>query len=172
MKLIFLGTGSAFTMDNYQSNILVDAPEGRLLIDCGGDARFSLAEHGVSATGITDVYISHLHNDHIGGLEWLGLTTYFAGSKDDPSRRPRLHVHHSLVEDLWLSLHGGMGTLQGRVANMETYFDVRPIVRNGDFTFAGTTFRTVQVVHSECEGDLGGFQTEHHPVRFYVLEII
>ena len=147
MKLIFLGTGSAFTMDNYQSNILVDAPEGRLLIDCGGDARFSLAEHGVSATGITDVYISHLHNDHIGGLEWLGLTTYFSGSKDDPSRRPRLHVHHSLVEDLWLSLHGGMGTLQGRVANMETYFDVRPIVRNGDFTFAGTTFRTVQVVH-------------------------
>ena len=37
MKLIFLGTGSAFTLDNYQSNILVDAPEGRLLIDCGSD---------------------------------------------------------------------------------------------------------------------------------------
>ena len=48
MKLIFLGTGSAFTLDNFQSNILVDAPEGRLLIDCGGDARRSLAEHGLT----------------------------------------------------------------------------------------------------------------------------
>ncbi len=147
MKLIFLGTGSAFTLDNYQSNILIDAPEGRLLIDCGGDARRSLAEHGLAAADISEVYISHLHADHIGGLEWLGLTTYFSGSKDDPSLRPRLHVHHTLVDDLWLSLHGGMGTIQGRVAKLDTYFDVQPIERNGGFTFAGTEFRTVQVVH-------------------------
>ena len=147
MKLIFLGTGSAFTLDNYQSNILVDASEGRLLIDCGGDARRSLAEQGLTATDISEVYVSHLHADHIGGLEWLGLTTYFSGSKDDPSLRPRLHIHHTLVDDLWLSLHGGMGTIQGRVANLDTYFDVRPIARNGSFTFAGTVYRTVQVVH-------------------------
>ena len=147
MRLIFLGTGSAFTLDNYQSNILVDASEGRLLIDCGGDARRSLAEQGLTATDISEVYVSHLHADHIGGLEWLGLATYFSGPKDDPSLRPRLHIHHTLVDDLWLSLHGGMGTIQGQVANLDTYFDVRPIARNGSFTFAGTVFRTVQVVH-------------------------
>lgn len=147
MKLVFLGTGSAFTLDNYQSNILIDAPGARLLIDCGGDVRRSLADRGLTATDISEVYISHLHADHIGGLEWLGLSTYFAGANDDPSRRPRLHLHHTLLDDLWLSLHGGMGTIQGRVADLDTYFDVRPIARNGSFTFAGTEFRTVQVVH-------------------------
>jgi ribonuclease BN (tRNA processing enzyme) len=147
MKLIFLGTGSAFTLDNYQSNILIDAPGGRLLIDCGDDARRSLAEQGLTATDISEVYVSHLHADHIGGLEWLGLVTYFSGSKDDPTRRPRLHVHHTLLDDLWLSLHGGMGTIQGRVAKLDTYFDVRPIARNGSFTFADIDFQAVQVVH-------------------------
>ncbi len=147
MKLIFLGTGSAFTLDNFQSNILIDAPEGQLLIDCGGDVRRSLAEQGRSAKDISAVYVSHLHADHIGGLEWLGLVTYFSGSKDDPSLRPRLHVHHTLVDDLWWSLHGGMGTIQGHVATLDTYFDVQPIERKGSFTFAGTDFRTVQVVH-------------------------
>lgn len=39
MKLILLGTGSAFTPEYYQSNMLIEAPEGRLLINCGGDAR-------------------------------------------------------------------------------------------------------------------------------------
>ena len=44
MKLTFLGVGSAFTLQYYQSNMLVDVPEGKLLIDCGSDARHSLAE--------------------------------------------------------------------------------------------------------------------------------
>lgn len=147
MKLTFLGTGSAFTLNNYQSNILVEAPQGRMLIDCGSDARRSLAGRGVDATDLSDIYVSHLHADHIGGLEWVGLCTYFRGSRNDPSLRPRLHIHHSLVDDLWASLHGGMGTIQGHAADLETYFDVRPIARNGSFTFAGVEYRTVQVVH-------------------------
>ena len=147
MKLIMLGTGSAFTLENYQSNMLVEAPEGRLLIDCGSDARRSVAAQGFSALDITDVYISHLHADHIGGLEWLGLVTYFTRTRNDPSLRPRLHLHRSLVDDLWLSLHGGMGTIEGHIADLDTYFEVHPIERNGGFEFAGTNFQIVQVVH-------------------------
>lgn len=147
MRLIFLGTGSAFTLENYQSNMLVEAPEGLLLIDCGGDARHSLARQGWTALDITDIYISHLHADHIGGLEWLGLVSYFARTRDDPSLKPRLHIRQTLVEDLWLSLHGGMGTIEGHIADLSTYFDLQPIDRNGSFEFAGTQFQTVQVVH-------------------------
>ncbi len=147
MKLIFLGTGSAFTLEHYQSNMLVEAPEGLLLIDCGGDARHSLAKQSLTALDITDVYISHLHADHIGGLEWLGIVSYFARTRNDPSLKPRLHIRRTLMEDLWQSLHGGMGTIEGHVADLSTYFDVRPIERNGSFEFAGTRFQTVQVVH-------------------------
>ncbi len=147
MKLVFLGTGSAFTMDYYQSNMLVEHDDQRMMIDCGGDARFSLNAQGLRALDITDVYISHLHADHIGGLEWLGLISYFVRSRNDPDLRPKLHLRETLVEDLWLSLHGGMGTVEGEVADLETFFAVHPIGRNGSFQFAGTKFQTVQVVH-------------------------
>ena len=133
MKLIFLGAGSAFTLDYYQSNMLVEAGEKRLLIDCGGDVRRSLADRSLSALDITDVYISHLHVDHIGGLEWLGLVSYFVRARNDPSLRPRLHVRRTLIDDLWQSLHGGMGTLEGQIAELHTFFDVHPIDRNGGF---------------------------------------
>jgi ribonuclease BN (tRNA processing enzyme) len=134
-------------MEYFQSNMLVKEGEQRLLIDCGGDVRHSLAAQDLSALDITDVYISHLHTDHIGGLEWLGLVTYFVRTKDDPSLRPRLHIRTPLIEDLWLSLHGGMGTVEGEVANLETFFALQQIERNGSFKFAGTRFQTVQVVH-------------------------
>ena len=147
VKLIVLGTGSAFTLEYYQSNMLIEGAEGRLLIDCGGDVRHSLAAQGLNALDITDVYISHLHTDHIGGLEWLGLVSYFVRTRNDPSAKPRLYLHQSLVEDLWHSLHGGMGTIEGHVADLSTYFDLRPIGRNGCFTFSGSEFQTVQVVH-------------------------
>ena len=92
MKLIFLGSGSAFTMDNYQSNMILETEtteveslslshkgvdvdvdlattRKRLLIDCGSDIRWSLAEQGLSYKDIQNIYISHLHPDHFSGLE-------------------------------------------------------------------------------------------------------
>src|SRR5438552_2225581 len=98
MKLVFLGSGAAFTVgDNFHSNMLLDDGHGHhLLIDCGTDARFSLHAIGKSYQDITDVYVSHLHADHCGGLEWLALTTKF----DAACKKPRLHVHRSLVSPL------------------------------------------------------------------------
>ena len=91
MKLTFLGVGShSATQQLYHSNMLLTADSGAgLLIDCGGDIRFSLAEQGIQAKelgrALDAVYISHLHSDHIGGLEWLAFTCYFGA----PRRRLR-----------------------------------------------------------------------------------
>lgn len=35
MKIKFLGSGSAFCFGNYQSNIMVETENKKLLIDCG-----------------------------------------------------------------------------------------------------------------------------------------
>lgn len=147
MKLIFLGSGSAFTVGekNYHSNqLLVNEAGQKLLIDCGGDTRHALHELGMGYEDITDVYISHLHADHTGGLEWLGFTTYF----DPNCRKPRLYINEPLAEKLWTNvLSGGMGSLQGKTANLGTYFDVTRIRFNGYFTWSELVFYLIQTVH-------------------------
>ena len=73
MQLLFLGSGSAFTVgdDNYHCNIVVtkthfaDPQCKRLLLDCGSDIRFSLHDAGLVPCQISDIYISHLHFDYI-----------------------------------------------------------------------------------------------------------
>lgn len=150
MKLTFLGTGSAFTMKNWQTNMLMEFDDGyKLLIDCGGDIRFALAEYGLSYLDINGVYVSHLHADHIGGLEWLAFTTYF-----DPrcADRPDLFISEFLVDDLWTrSLSGGLASLQGKRNTIERFFAVHAVEKNGAFRIGPPTnspeFHLVQTVH-------------------------
>src|ERR1700733_14991425 len=99
MRLIFVGSGSAFTVgaNNYQSNMLLESGQKRLLIDCGTDIRLSLYELGYTYRDIRHVFVSHLHADHIGGLEWLAFTSKF----NSGCQKPCLHINHQLVEDLW-----------------------------------------------------------------------
>lgn len=144
MKITFLGTGSAFTTDNWQSNILITKNDKHLLLDCGGDVRHGLSEHGLNYNDIDAVYISHLHADHIGGMEGLAFTTYFTPNRN----RPTLFLHESLTDQLWdESLCGGLASLEGRDANLDTYFYVSKVPDNGYFTWQGIKFAVVQTVH-------------------------
>lgn len=147
MKLIFLGSGSAFTVGekNYHSNqLLVDEHGQSLLIDCGGDTRHALNELNIGYDAITHVYISHLHADHTGGLEWLGFTTFF----DASCKRPTMFINEVLATKLWEHvLSGGMSSLQGHGADLDTYFDVERLPFNGAFVWSGITFHLVQTVH-------------------------
>jgi ribonuclease BN (tRNA processing enzyme) len=145
MKLIFAGSGSAFTLKNYQSNMIIESDHGKkLLIDCGSDARFSLGRLGITYADIDSVYISHLHADHVGGLEWLGFSTKF----DPQCRKPHLYISRFLKHELWSSvLSGGMHSLQGEVADLDTYFEIHSIRQNGSFLWEDIEFQLVQTVH-------------------------
>jgi len=144
MKLTFLGTGSAFALNNYQSNMLLEIDGKKLLIDAGGDIRHSLKAVGMSYKDIDAIYISHLHADHVGGMEYLALASYF-----DPNiNRLPLYINERLSSQLWNEvMKGGAGTLQNKIANLDTYFEVNSLPKNGKFIFEGTEFQTVQVVH-------------------------
>lgn len=147
MELLFLGSGSAHTLgaDNFQSNMILIADSGRrLLIDCGSDVRWSLARQGLSHLDITDIYISHLHADHVGGLEYIGFQTKF----DPRCRRPRLYLEASLVDPLWNhALRGGMGIISGMETKLETFFDVHIVTANNPFEWEGTRLEPVPAVH-------------------------
>ncbi len=145
MKLIFMGAGSAFSLENYQSNMILQDDDGTLLlIDCGADARFALQALGISYKQIDSVYISHLHSDHVGGLEWLGFTRKF-----DPSCvKPVLYISRFIKTELWSNvLSGGMLSLQGEVADLDTYFDVYSIPKDQGFIWDSVAFQLVQAVH-------------------------
>ncbi|MCP4399331.1 MAG: MBL fold metallo-hydrolase [bacterium] len=145
MQLIFLGSGSAFNLQNYQSNMLLKADDGSLLlIDCGADVRFSLHDQGYRYQDIDRVYISHLHSDHVGGLEWLGFTRKF----DPLCSKPHLYISRFIKHELWNNvLSGGMLSLQGEIADLDTYFKVHSIPKNHGFHWKQINFQLIQAVH-------------------------
>ncbi|WP_159717967.1 MBL fold metallo-hydrolase [Geminicoccus flavidas] len=145
-RLRFLGSGNAFTVGdgNWQSNMLIESAAGRrLLVDCGSDARLSLAEQGLQATDIDAVYVSHLHSDHIGGLEWLGFSTFF----NPAAGRPRMFVERNRVARLWASSLSGSMSRSG-IAKLEDYFDVESVPAEGGFEWEGQRFELTGMLHA------------------------
>jgi len=124
--------------------MLLTADNGKkLLIDCGSDVRHALHEQGLSYLDIHDVYVSHLHADHVGGLEWLAFTTKF----DPRCSKPCLHISSLLFDDLWdKSLKGGLSSIEGEEANIETYFDIDPI-ENEIFSWNDMEFQLHETDH-------------------------
>ena len=161
MEMLFVGTGAAFTLPprdqagrasekrNWQSNVVLRATSGQTLcIDCGGDARHSFWEQGLTHRDVGSVYITHPHADHIGGLEWLAFSSRF-----DPGYRglgvegrPILWVPRSYEHSLWEhSLRGGLRAIHGADMELADFFDVRPV--DEGFSFGGTSFKTVPGDH-------------------------
>ena len=147
MKLIFLGSGAAFGVknDNYHSNMILVADNNeRFLIDCGADARHSLADQGLFYSDIDHVYISHLHSDHVGGLEWLALCKYF----DPACNKPTIYAHPSILNIIWdHTLKGGLSTIQRVKTDLNFFFDIVKADQEGIFEWNGIKMQTVQSVH-------------------------
>lgn len=153
--MFFIGVGTLFaTSEYYHSNIIIVSESGRkLLVDCGSDIRFSLAEHNMRAVDaekqIDAVYFSHLHSDHIGGLEWLAFSTYFGPKRT----KCKLFGEERLMRDLWEhSLKGGLEHVQGRGMTLEDYFECHPVSEGGSFHWEGISFNLVKMPHviSSC----------------------
>ncbi|MBD2391634.1 MBL fold metallo-hydrolase [Aphanizomenon flos-aquae NRERC-008] len=164
-KLIFLGSGSAFTVgaNNFQSNmLLVTEKNHKLLIDCGTDIRLSLHAAGLSYLDITDIYISHLHSDHVGGLEYIAFSTLF----DPRCQKPNIYLSKDVSTNLWdRTLSGGLRFLEGDIATMNTFFEQHKIDRNGHFTWQEIKFDLVKVAHVD-----NGFYRMPSYGLFFTLE--
>ena len=152
MQLKFLGVSAAFVVgkDKYNSNMLITSASGKnLLIDCGADARHSLHRQNLSHSDIDAVYISHLHADHVGGLEWLGYTKYFIDK-----HIPDLYISHELDSSLWDNvLSGGMSTLENKQASLDTFFKVHAL-QSPSFVWEGYSFELIKVLHSISNGQV------------------
>ena len=146
MEIIFIGTGSAFTLKNNQTNLLIKQNDKLLLVDAGGDLRFSLQKMGLSYKDLDAAYISHLHSDHSSGLEYLAFCTYFDPFCKD--KKIQLYGNNEILRKGWNDTwKGGLESIQGKILSLESFFDVNMIKPNGSFIWEGLKFEIVQSVH-------------------------
>nr|WP_255807557.1 MBL fold metallo-hydrolase [Cohnella mopanensis] len=116
-----LGTGSAFAKAFNNNNALFTVDGLNLLVDCGITGPKALHELGYSFNDLYAILITHIHADHMGGLEELAFQMKFVYG-----RKPILYIADALVEPLWeYSLKGGLQ--QEPTDSLEHYFEVRPL---------------------------------------------
>jgi ribonuclease Z len=84
MRVTLRGTGTPFpNAERFGSAILVKVAGKRLLFDCGRGVVIRLTQAGFSPKDINDVFLTHLHSDHIVGIPDLWLSGWFLG-RDRP----------------------------------------------------------------------------------------
>jgi Metal-dependent hydrolases of the beta-lactamase superfamily III len=121
LEILMLGTGNAFAKKYYNNNALLYQNGYTLLIDCGITAPLSLHQLGQPLDGIHAILITHIHADHIGGLEEFAFRMKFQYRK-----KPVLYVPDILVEPLWEhSLRGGLEQEHWRT--LDDYFEVQRV---------------------------------------------
>ncbi len=91
MKLTVLGAGTMVPEKGYSpSAYLLEAGEKKMLLDCGWLSLSALTALGISANDISEVFITHFHTDHFGGLMPLIHARFVAelvyGEKSAPLR--------------------------------------------------------------------------------------
>lgn len=133
-----VGVGDAFTARYYNACLLLETGETRLLIDAPPALARALrdlsratagTDEAVGLDDIDHVLITHLHGDHMGGLEQLLFWRRFA-----TQRKCALYAIPEVLEGLWETrLRGGMDTLMEspggptRQLSLEDYADVHPL---------------------------------------------
>lgn len=150
MEITVIGCGNAFSERNFNQSFVIEEDGRKLLIDCGYQVPTALRACGIDFREINDIYISHLHADHIGGLEYIAFQRYNWGTK--PRRAgegsPRIIGNKQLLEDLWQkSLRGGLESMEGFVADLGTFFHPVPIEPNESFEWQGWTAELIQQIH-------------------------
>lgn len=110
LEMFFLGTGSAFVKKNFQNNVIVIKGKDHLLIDCGSQCPGALTSYNLSVLNIHNVFASHSHSDHIGGMEELALMHRYVDKT-----RAKIVITDEYKKLLWEeSLKGGLAYGENR----------------------------------------------------------
>ena len=129
-----VGVGDAFTSKHHNACLLVEGEHTRVLVDAPPALARALADLGdrggprLSLDDVDHVLITHLHGDHMGGLEQLLYWRRFV-----TGRKAHVYAIAEVLEGLWETrLRGGMEWLMDESRAMhrmrlEDYADVHTL---------------------------------------------
>jgi ribonuclease Z len=84
-RITLIGTGDPQPrLDRFGPAILVEAAGQTLLFDCGRGAVQHLRRAGHPLGGVTRLFLTHLHSDHVVGIPDLMLTAWLIGRRTQP----------------------------------------------------------------------------------------
>jgi ribonuclease BN (tRNA processing enzyme) len=144
MDLIVLGIGDAFSAKHFGSSAVVLAPGGHVLIDAP-DAIMKAFREASEKSGVAigpgtidDILLTHLHGDHVNGLEAFGFWRWLEWRRTGRTL-PRLHTTSHAADRLWQRLAPAMD--QGGSATLADYFELRVLPKSMHADVAGLKVR-------------------------------
>jgi ribonuclease BN (tRNA processing enzyme) len=142
-QFMMLGVSHSGSVHGYNTNGLLQTKAGNLLIDCGYTIKAALHSQQLSFDDISAVFITHVHGDHVFGLERLAFESRFLLNK-----RISLYLEPKLYRELWdQTLRGSLGIVNGEPQSLEDFFDVI-LIEDNAFEFGGHQINTVEVDHA------------------------
>ncbi|NVB37758.1 hypothetical protein G6O69_07930 [Pseudenhygromyxa sp. WMMC2535] len=132
--LRFLGTGGAFSRRYGTTCSMLALPNGeRWLIDCGRQAPDQLWEAGLDWHQLAGQLVTHVHGDHIYGLEDFAFQRYYQAAAGVPAimaggPRPHFIAHSAVRDEVWESMAASLRYIaidgNPRAGTLEAYFEV------------------------------------------------
>jgi hydroxyacylglutathione hydrolase len=165
LHIQMIGTGSAFAKKYYNTNALINCGNFKLLIDCGFTASRSLYELGITPDQLDGILVTHIHADHVGGLEEMAFRLLYIYRK-----RIKLYVPSKVAETLWEhTLKGALENRQEHLLGLADYFDI--IVLNEGVKYMlhdGLSIEVIQTLHIPAKPNYSLFINE---LLFYSADI-
>lgn len=120
LTLFFTGTGGAFSKNYFQNNLFVVKGKTHILVDCGNLFPYVLeTKYNTKLENIQNLFVTHPHADHIGGIEELAFKNYY-------SRQGKINliITDKFKKLLWNnSLKGGLNFTDGKKVTLDDYFN-------------------------------------------------
>lgn len=156
MRALILGIGDAFTSRGFGTSAVLEGPGGFVLLDCPDLIHRAIREAcetsgwKVDYNSIDDLVITHLHGDHVNGLESFGWARFVSRLRGANMVLPRVHTHPAAAGRMWERLAPAMDpplTKGGRCSTIEDFFDLRVFEPGRPIHVAGLTVECRYTIH-------------------------
>lgn len=141
MKLTFLGVGDAFSENLKNNSAYIEFGNTNLFIDFPATNRASLKKIGKELSFVENVYITHLHEDHINGIQQLAYYHEIVTKK-----KPNLYIHENILNEFWDTVKSGLSKTTKGIRTLSDYFNVNTI-KDNKFNIGEQEFETVLTNH-------------------------